>query len=307
MKRAPIPADSLPGTSLAGGSLPLPHETRHYLMNVLRLGPGEHVELFDGTGRVLVVELREGSIALVLSDERSEGRESPLTITLYQAIPKGDRWEWLLEKACEAGVARVVPLQTARSVVKIAPNKADKKLERWRRIPAYMDQVNANLERGLAHGRVASYTTTNKVLGQVEAMLRVPPHESPLATCLPEHASPGLREEVLAVVRDEIYPAFARHRRVLAERVLPNARDDLHPGLGHVPGGPEAYRHCIRRETSLELSPEEIHAIGLAEVARIRDEIVDRQSPKREMRGQSTGQMARATAKLKATLKTLAR
>ena len=146
-------------------------------------------------------------------------------------------------------------------------------LERWRRIPAYMDQVTANLQRGLANGRVASYTSVTKVLGQVDALLATPPASSPLYTCLPEHTSPGLRDEVLAVVRDEIYPAFARHRAVLAERVLPNARDDLHPGLGHVAGGPEAYRHCIRRETSLELEPEEIHAIGLAEIARIRAEI----------------------------------
>lgn len=134
MRRASIPATLLPETPLTGSALALPEDTLHYLRNVLRLGPGERVELFDGTGRLLVVELGEDALVQVLTDEQSEGRESPLEITLYQAIPKGDRWEWLLEKACEAGVSSIVPLQTARSVVKIAPNKADKKLTRWRRI-----------------------------------------------------------------------------------------------------------------------------------------------------------------------------
>ena len=134
MRRASIPSDLLPDDSLEGSAFELPNDTLHYLQNVLRLSPGERVELFDGTGRVLVVLLGEGSLASVESDARSDGREPPIEITLYQAIPKGDRWEWLLEKACEAGVSRIVPLQTARSVVKIAPNKADKKLARWRRI-----------------------------------------------------------------------------------------------------------------------------------------------------------------------------
>jgi len=146
-------------------------------------------------------------------------------------------------------------------------------LQRWRRIPAYLDQVGANLIRGLEHDRVASYTAVGKVIAQLDALLATPPERSPLVTRLPPQTAPALAREVLAVVRDEIYPAFARYRSLLAGRVLPRARDDDHPGLGWVPGGAEAYRVRIRRETSLDLEPEAIHAIGLAVVARIRGEI----------------------------------
>ena len=56
-------------------------------------------------------------------------------------------------------------------------------------------------------------------------------------------------------------------------RVLPQARPDDRPGLAYVPGGPDAYRRLIRAHTSLDLTPEEIHAIGLAEVERIDAEL----------------------------------
>jgi len=78
---------------------------------------------------------------------------------------------------------------------------------------------------------------------------------------------------VLQVTQDSIRPAFERYREVLRDEVLPRARDDDHPGLLALPGGAEHYRLCIRRETSLELTPEEVHEFGLAEVAKVRDEI----------------------------------
>ncbi len=148
-------------------------------------------------------------------------------------------------------------------------------LERWRKIPAYLDQVSANLERGLRGGRVASWTAAHKVLAQLDALLQTPPEESPLFAQVAGEGQARFRADVLAVVRDEIYPAFERLRTVISERVLPSARDDDHAGLSWVPGGAEAYDLRIRRQTSLELSAAEIHAIGLAEVAHIRAEIAD--------------------------------
>jgi uncharacterized protein (DUF885 family) len=75
------------------------------------------------------------------------------------------------------------------------------------------------------------------------------------------------------IVQREIYPAFARYRDCIRDEIRPRARDDRHPGVCFVDGGVPYYRLCIRRETSLDLAPEEIHAYGLTEVARIREEI----------------------------------
>jgi uncharacterized protein (DUF885 family) len=81
---------------------------------------------------------------------------------------------------------------------------------------------------------------------------------------------------VLRTVEDEIYPALAGYRNVLAENILPAARGDDRPGIAHVPGGAAAYRTLVHVFTSLpreECDPERIHQFGLDEVARIRGEI----------------------------------
>ncbi len=80
-------------------------------------------------------------------------------------------------------------------------------------------------------------------------------------------------EEVLEAVEQEIYPSFAHYREVLAREVRPFARGDDKPGIRNVPDGDRAYRALIRRHTSLDLSPQEIHAFGLEEVARVRAEM----------------------------------
>lgn len=77
------------------------------------------------------------------------------------------------------------------------------------------------------------------------------------------------------VVRKDVYPAMRRYRECIHDEVLPRARTDDQPGVSHVAGGGAYYRLCIRRHTSLELSPNEIHEIGLAEVAKIRAEIAE--------------------------------
>lgn len=119
-----------------GESFQLPEQSAHYVVNVLRCEPGEALELFDGDGNAWVAELADRSPATVevlRRVERSEV-EPRCRVTLYQAMPKGDRFEWVLEKATELGVARIVPLETARSVVRIPSKRADKKLKRWRKI-----------------------------------------------------------------------------------------------------------------------------------------------------------------------------
>jgi len=108
-------------------------EARHAAL-VLRKKAGDTVELFDGkdlsfTGRIHSIspERVEG----VILEKQSEARPSAFELTLYQALIKGPKWDWLVEKASEIGVSRLVPLVTARTVVKPVREAA---LERWKRI-----------------------------------------------------------------------------------------------------------------------------------------------------------------------------
>jgi 16S rRNA (uracil1498-N3)-methyltransferase len=102
-------------------------EARH-LSRVLRLGPGDHVELFDGRGtafRAEIVRIGKDDVDLQV-EESLPDRCLSCRITLATAVPKGERFDWLVEKATEMGVDRLVPLATKRSVVDPRPAKLDR-------------------------------------------------------------------------------------------------------------------------------------------------------------------------------------
>ena len=117
----------------AGGSWPLPPEAvRH--AQVLRLQPGDALTLFDGTGGEWSARIesmgRRDAIVRVLDHSPAE-RELPLAVTLALGMPAGDRMDFVVEKATELGVAEVVPLVAARSVLRLSGERADKRRAHW--------------------------------------------------------------------------------------------------------------------------------------------------------------------------------
>ena len=123
-----LPVES--GT-ITTGFVPLAKETQHYASQVLRLALGTEIEVFDGqgtTGRGVLT-----ATGVDVSTTTFHPAATP-QITLYQAIPKGDRWDLVLEKATELGVDTIVPLLTQWSVVQIPTSKAGGKVERWQKI-----------------------------------------------------------------------------------------------------------------------------------------------------------------------------
>ncbi|HEV3417923.1 MAG TPA: 16S rRNA (uracil(1498)-N(3))-methyltransferase [Pirellulales bacterium] len=95
----------------------------HHLIHVLRAKPGLEVVLFDGGGGEFlarVERVERSAVRLAVLERREVDRELPAGVTLGVALPKGDRQRWLIEKATELGVARFVPLVTARGVAQPA-------------------------------------------------------------------------------------------------------------------------------------------------------------------------------------------
>jgi 16S rRNA (uracil1498-N3)-methyltransferase len=87
------------------------------------------VTLFDGSGQEFEAEVascKRSSVDLVILDSRKVDRELPFTLTLGVALPKGDRQRWIVEKATELGVTRLVPLITERSVATGEKHAGDK-------------------------------------------------------------------------------------------------------------------------------------------------------------------------------------
>ena len=121
---------------LAGDRVPLDGEVLHHLATVLRLRPGDELELLDGSGlicrcQILSLERRRGE-ARVLS--RLRVAEQPLPVQLLQALPKGDKFDLVLQKGTELGITRFVPVLTGRSVPLPDGSREEKRLQRWRRI-----------------------------------------------------------------------------------------------------------------------------------------------------------------------------
>lgn len=117
------------------GTAPLPAEVTHRVAHVLRMRPGERLRLFDGSGREIEAEIvavhgRE----VVVAARAALPPDPPVPVVhLYPALIRPQRFEWLLEKATELGVARVQPVVSERCQVRVAEVRAAK-AARWRRI-----------------------------------------------------------------------------------------------------------------------------------------------------------------------------
>jgi 16S rRNA (uracil1498-N3)-methyltransferase len=121
----------------AGLELALPEGAARHALRVLRLQPGAALTLFNGDG--LQYAARLGAVdarAAMLRIEAAESvqRESPLRVTLLQAVARGDKMDWIIQKATELGVAGIWPVLSERSEVKLDPARSGKRLDHWRAI-----------------------------------------------------------------------------------------------------------------------------------------------------------------------------
>lgn len=118
-------------------SIRLTGEDLKHLNQVLRLGPGDVIGVFDGSGmeyeaRLTHVDKHE-AVAEILSSRLSD-TEPRIKVTLFQGLPKGEKMDWIIQKAVELGVYQIIPVITQRSVVQLDQKERQKKAERWNRI-----------------------------------------------------------------------------------------------------------------------------------------------------------------------------
>ncbi|MGB9722451.1 MAG: 16S rRNA (uracil(1498)-N(3))-methyltransferase [Chloroflexia bacterium] len=109
----------------------------HRMRDVLRLKPGDAVVVFDNSGWEYEVRLEEVEPDRILGQihKRRLCRNEPHTqVTLYQAVLKGERFEWALQKGTEVGVSAFVPLLSERCIVQDAHQLSRRKLQRWEKI-----------------------------------------------------------------------------------------------------------------------------------------------------------------------------
>lgn len=120
----------------AGDRCTLTGEDRQYVVSVLRMRKGDRLLLFDGAGWEYEAVIRgqdQESVQLEIV-QKATVPGSALQITLAQSLPKAKKMEFIIEKACELGAARIIPYSSSRSVPQLTPGKTAAKQIRWQKI-----------------------------------------------------------------------------------------------------------------------------------------------------------------------------
>ncbi len=163
-----------------------------------------------------------------------------------------------------------------------SPADAANFVKRTRLMGPYLEDQIANLRAGKTKGRVASRAAVEKTLDQLSRLLASPVESlgvwKPAAAAHPKWTqaqSERFARDLREAVHSSLLPGLKRYRAFLEEEILPSARPPDRAGLSALPQGVDCYTQMIRVHTSLDLTPAEIHKIGLEQVAKFRSDLAD--------------------------------
>ena len=119
--------------------VPLPAQAAEHVARVLRMNAGDVLTVFNGDGydyAATLVRVGKREVIIRIGAREEVANESPLQLTLAQGVARGEKMDLIVQKATELGVARIVPLFTERSEVKLDAARAEKRLQHWRAVAA---------------------------------------------------------------------------------------------------------------------------------------------------------------------------
>jgi uncharacterized protein (DUF885 family) len=155
----------------------------------------------------------------------------------------------------------------------------DHYLARLRQIPHAFDQATVNMRQGMRDGLMPPRYLLEKVAAEADDVASRTGENSPFATPVKEFPSSvtpteqkRLRDAVLAVIAGQIVPSYRRFAAFVGNEYAPHGRTD--PGVWSLPDGEARYRFQIRRITTTNMTPEEIHALGLKQVDEVEAEML---------------------------------
>ncbi len=174
------------------------------------------------------------------------------------------------------GIQVVLP-QIAGMVPLTEAEHADSLVVKWSKLGTMFDQLIHRLRQGVARDRTPPQTSVEKTIAQVDQYLGMPIGRDPFVNVPPpasftDEETEAWRERLSSQVAEVIRPAYERYKQELVDAVLPKSRPPEKTGVRWLPDGEEVYARAIRRHTSLDMAPLDIHNIGLEEIARLEDE-----------------------------------
>jgi len=152
--------------------------------------------------------------------------------------------------------------------------KTDKDYSDWiarmHAVPRLFDQVTERMRLGMRDHLMPPRFLLEKTADQIEAIAKQAPEETPFVKPLTK-IPPELRTALIAAVRDDVLPAYAKFGKFVRDEYAPHGRDEA--GIWALPNGKERYEIALRRTTTTNLTADEIHQLGLREVARDEEEM----------------------------------
>ncbi|MEO7418062.1 MAG: DUF885 domain-containing protein [Thermoanaerobaculia bacterium] len=150
---------------------------------------------------------------------------------------------------------------------------------RYKLLPRAFDQTIEHMRTGMAAGLMPPKFLLEKVVAQSEGIAAMAPETSPFAAPLakfpkeiPEAEQKRLREQMVAAIQGSVLPAYARFAKFVKEEYAPRGRAE--PGMWSLPDGEARYAWQVKQSTTTDFTPEQIHQLGLREVARIEGEML---------------------------------
>src|SRR4051812_12655192 len=168
----------------AGQRLTIEGSAGNHIVRVLRSRVGDELTLFNGRGGeygALIDEIRRDTVQVSVREHRDQERESTFELTLAQGISRGERMDWVMQKATELGVTRIVPLFTERSMVHLDEKQALKKVQHWRGIAvSACEQCGRNVVPEIA-APIVLHGLLEKPVGRGISLLLSPTGEQRIA------------------------------------------------------------------------------------------------------------------------------
>jgi uncharacterized protein (DUF885 family) len=170
----------------------------------------------------------------------------------------------------QIGGVQTLPIMLSQYQQADTPERLERLLTRFAKFPTLIEQHIGALQEGIADGRTSAVVPVRRTIEQIDRMLEAPAAKAPAVT-LAKVADDGARDHVRAAVESHIRPALRRLRDFLADEYESHARPE--PGISATPGGEAAYRLAIRMQTTLSVTPREVHDFGLADLDQIESEM----------------------------------
>jgi uncharacterized protein (DUF885 family) len=144
-------------------------------------------------------------------------------------------------------------------------------IARWQALPRYIDREIENLREGIRRGYTAPKLNVRIVIDQVRSLASTPVKDSPFDSPSARDSDSQFREEFDALVADQVNPASRKYAEFLEREYLPRARDAI--GVSANPNGAACYDASILFHSSVPRSADEVHALGLAQIRSLADEM----------------------------------